>query len=320
MRHTTILFFLSLVMALCALGGTRIRDTLHDARGNRAEGTCTVQWPAFTTAGGTAIAAGTRQVRIRTGVLDVELEPTAGASPLGSVYTVRCTFADSVPSPPERWAVPASEIPVGLSEIRVNPSLPPVGVRVAIGDVEGLTTQLSVRPVKGAGWETGRAALIDESGALAGVEGDSTDCVRVDGSSAPCAEDASFAALSGDPEDNGALAEALAGKAPSGHTHDINALLPSQEGQAGRVLRSDGSAASWQTGGQLQHVTPGAGGVSLHFTLGQTPVGTPVCYLNGLRLAESVDYERTDGNLYFAGLYFVLFSEGGYQLVCDANF
>ncbi len=42
------------------------------------------------------------------------------------------------------------------------------------------------RPLKGTGYNIGRAAIINQSGQIDGASGNVTDCVKVDGSSGPC--------------------------------------------------------------------------------------------------------------------------------------
>ena len=54
-------------------------------------------------------------------------------------------------------------------------------------DVTGLVVDLAARPIKGPGYANGRAAMVNSTGALDAVTGASSDCVRVDGSSGPCA-------------------------------------------------------------------------------------------------------------------------------------
>jgi hypothetical protein len=179
-----------LVIAAIAAAGTRVRDTLFDAKGNRAAGVCVIQWGPFVTALGKAIGAGTKRYTVRNGVLDVELEVTAGAIPAGTGYAVRCSFAGSVPGPVERWHVPESESPVSLAAVRVTQTLPvPVAdLNVGVADVVGLDDVLADRPVKGPNWLPFRAAVIDLDGKLAAANGALNDCVKVDGSAGPCGD------------------------------------------------------------------------------------------------------------------------------------
>jgi hypothetical protein len=68
---------------------TTIQDTVYRADGSPAAGTLLISWPAFTTSGGEAIAAGTVSVNLGSrGALAVTLTPNANATPANTVYTV----------------------------------------------------------------------------------------------------------------------------------------------------------------------------------------------------------------------------------------
>jgi trimeric autotransporter adhesin len=68
---------------------TAVQDTVYRADGSPAEGTLLISWPAFTTQGGEAIAAGTTSVNLGTGgALSVSLAPNANATPSNTLYTV----------------------------------------------------------------------------------------------------------------------------------------------------------------------------------------------------------------------------------------
>ncbi len=68
---------------------TTVADTVYLADGTTASGTLIVTWPAFVTAGGTAVAGGVTQVTLgANGALSVALVPNAGATPAGMYYTV----------------------------------------------------------------------------------------------------------------------------------------------------------------------------------------------------------------------------------------
>jgi hypothetical protein len=60
------------------------------------------------------------------------------------------------------------------------------GDPVAESSVVGLVADLGARPVKGPNFAAGRVAMVDGSGMMAAVTGNTSDCVRVDGSSGPC--------------------------------------------------------------------------------------------------------------------------------------
>jgi hypothetical protein len=53
-------------------------------------------------------------------------------------------------------------------------------------DVLGLTEDLNVRAIRGPGFTNSRASIINDVGQLEGAVGDALDCVRVDGTAAPC--------------------------------------------------------------------------------------------------------------------------------------
>jgi hypothetical protein len=65
---------------------TTISDTVYRADGSFAAGTLLISWPAFTTANGATVAAGTKSVILGTnGSMNVQLAPNVGATP-----TARC--------------------------------------------------------------------------------------------------------------------------------------------------------------------------------------------------------------------------------------
>jgi hypothetical protein len=72
--------------------------------------------------------------------------------------------------------------------VRVAVSAPATSVSnsLAEADIPGLVSDLTARPVKGPGFAPGRAAFIGLTGNLEAVTGNSSDCVRVDGSAGPC--------------------------------------------------------------------------------------------------------------------------------------
>jgi trimeric autotransporter adhesin len=90
------LFYLPLAIAMMAAGTqaqgpatTTVSDTVYRADGNPAGGMLLIFWPAFTTAGGQTVAAGTTSVTLGTGgALSVALVPNAGATPAETLYAV----------------------------------------------------------------------------------------------------------------------------------------------------------------------------------------------------------------------------------------
>ena len=76
---------------------TNVQDTVYRADGTAASGTLLISWPAFTTAGGQPVAAGSTSVKLGAGgALSVGLAPNAGASPSGSYYTVVYQLSEPV--------------------------------------------------------------------------------------------------------------------------------------------------------------------------------------------------------------------------------
>ncbi len=88
---------------------TTVTDTIYLADGSTAAGTVIVSWPAFTTAAGQAVPAGTTSATIGTGgTLTMQLVPNAGSTPMGSYYTAVYHLSDGTVSR-EFWVVPASQ-------------------------------------------------------------------------------------------------------------------------------------------------------------------------------------------------------------------
>jgi hypothetical protein len=101
------------------LATTTVADTVYLADGTPAAGSLIITWPAFVTASGAAVAAGTTNATLGAGgALSVALVPNAGASPAGSYYTVIYQFGPgSVKT--EIWVVPPTS-PATLAEVRAT--------------------------------------------------------------------------------------------------------------------------------------------------------------------------------------------------------
>ena len=98
-------FYWPILIALIALWGTGtsmaaaptktlVQDTVFRADGSLAAGTLLISWPAFTTANGDAVAAGSMNVKIgAAGAVSIALVPNTGSNP-ASTYkvTLRGTF------------------------------------------------------------------------------------------------------------------------------------------------------------------------------------------------------------------------------------
>jgi len=94
---------------------TTVADTVYEADGTPAQGNLIVTWPAFVTARGTAIAAGTKNVTLGVnGALSVALAPNAGANPAGVYYTVVYQVGPAVAA---REIVQPDKFKEGISKI-----------------------------------------------------------------------------------------------------------------------------------------------------------------------------------------------------------
>ena len=96
---------------------TTIQDTVYRADGTPASGTLIVSWPAFTTSGNAAVAAGSTTITIgANGAVQLSLAPNAGALPSGTYYSAVYHLDDGTVNK-EYWTVPvASSTTIG--EIR----------------------------------------------------------------------------------------------------------------------------------------------------------------------------------------------------------
>ncbi|MDQ6760673.1 MAG: hypothetical protein M3Z32_12545 [Acidobacteriota bacterium] len=172
---------------------TTVQDVLYKADGTKFEGIATISWQSFEAVDSTTIPAQTITVTIESGFMRVQLVPTTNAITPSS-YTVVYN-GDGNEQFAESWIIPPSNVPVRIREVRVGgPGTvlgggPPPGAltTVQIGDVVGLTAALNIRPPIGLGFAPSRAAVVNAAGAIDGALGNLSDCVHVDGSSAPCA-------------------------------------------------------------------------------------------------------------------------------------
>jgi len=170
---------------------TTIQDVLYKADGTPFNGILLVEWKSFEAADTSNIATQSLTTPIVNGVLRVQLVPTTNASP-GASYSVKYS-SDGRVQFQETWGVPPSSTALRVRDVRVATSsssstLPPPAetTEVQESDVVGLLADLAIRPVKGPGYAPSRAVYATETGALEGVVGNLTDCVRVDGSAGPC--------------------------------------------------------------------------------------------------------------------------------------
>jgi hypothetical protein len=114
-RPTGRIFFWWLILAVTILAGaeapattskTSIVDVLYRADGTPAQGTLLISWPAFTTAGGDAIAAASLTVSLGAdGSVQAALFPNTGSTPQGTYYKVVVDLDDGTRST-EYWVIP----------------------------------------------------------------------------------------------------------------------------------------------------------------------------------------------------------------------
>ena len=167
---------------------TTIQDVLYRADGTRFTGTMFIRYNSFLAGDTSNIATANLTLAIVNGVLRVRLAPTTTAS-AGAQYNVTYNSA-GINQFTEVWAVSPSTLVLRVRDVRVSAGTiigpPPVTTPVQVGDVVGLTDELSVRPLKGVGFGIGRTAVINQAGQIEAATGNLGDCVRVDGSSGPC--------------------------------------------------------------------------------------------------------------------------------------
>jgi FKBP-type peptidyl-prolyl cis-trans isomerase len=98
---------------------TTVQGTVYTAGGAPTAGTLQITWPAFTTAGGQAIAAGRTIVNIpANGQVSVALAPNIGATPAGLYYTAIYHLSDGGTST-EYWVVP-NTLQATLASVRAT--------------------------------------------------------------------------------------------------------------------------------------------------------------------------------------------------------
>lgn len=175
---------------------TVVQDILFNADGTRFNGIATISWQSFEASDMTAISAHTITTQIVNGLLRVQLVPTTNALSPAS-YTVVYNSNGSTQFT-ENWAVPPSNVPLRVRDLRVGGPGSTVGgnvpngspsslvTGVSISDVVGLSNALNLRPTTGTGYVPSRVAVIDATGALNGATGNPGDCLHVDGSSGTC--------------------------------------------------------------------------------------------------------------------------------------
>ena len=173
---------------------TTIQDVLYKADGSRFNGIVVISWSSFEAPDTSNITTQSLAVKVTDGSLRARLVPTTNSTP-AMYYSVKYN-SDGKVQFEETWAVPASQAPLRVRDVRVpapalNLNSYPGGAGPLTGPIEqsevtGLTADLGARPLKAPGYAAGRVVFVNQQGALESVTGDLADCVRVDGSSGTC--------------------------------------------------------------------------------------------------------------------------------------
>ncbi|MGO9263195.1 MAG: hypothetical protein ACLQU1_43990 [Bryobacteraceae bacterium] len=198
------LLFAAVLLARFAFAApalTTIQDVLYMANGTRFNGSLTISWTSFQTADNSNIVAQATTVTVVDGNLYVQLVPSTTANPSG-YYSVTYNSNGQMQFQ-ELWAVPPSSTPLYVRAVRIGTSTGggtgggstgggtggDTGP-IAESAVTGLVADLAARPIKGPAFAPGAVAVVDASGFLDSVTGNSSDCVHVDGSTGPCGNQA----------------------------------------------------------------------------------------------------------------------------------
>src|SRR5271166_2757177 len=113
---------------------TQVADTVYRADGAPATGTVLISWPAFTTADGKAVAAGSLSVHLGNGgTFAASLAPNTGAQPAGVYYRVVYQLTGQEPSS-EYWVVPATGS-TSIGSVRAKLMPPTIAAQVLTRDV-----------------------------------------------------------------------------------------------------------------------------------------------------------------------------------------
>lgn len=303
---------------------TTISDTLFNADGTYFNGVVNISWPSFEASDTSNVGAATMNVQVNNGNLYIQLVPTTDAD-TAAIYTVQYSNL-GVTQFSEAWAVPPPSIlPLRVRDVRlasgsVTGSAPAAVTLIGITDVTGLQQALNARPSVGTTFGVGRSAVIDAIGAIDAASGNLSDCLHVDGTSAPCSTTSTNSPTFIDGEvpsgtmngSNAAFALANVPNPSASLALFRNGLLLTQGGdytlssnsisfQAGAAPQSgDILLASYRLPGTIPGVgfvdqeTPSGtlNGVNAAFTLSRTPAPSSslAFYRNGLRLTSGVDY------------------------------
>jgi hypothetical protein len=107
-----------------AVTTTTVQGTVYLANGQTGPGTLSLSWPAFTTASGQAVAAGSLTTAIAAdGFVSVSLAPNLGSTPAGLFYTAIYQMSDASTST-EYWVVPAAaQATIGSVRAQLMPAV-----------------------------------------------------------------------------------------------------------------------------------------------------------------------------------------------------
>ncbi len=190
---------LTIMLCGCLYGApplTTIQDVLYKADGTRFNGTAFIEWKSFEAVDSSPIMTQSLTVQIINGNLKVQLVPTTNAA--GSAYYSVRYNSDGRVQFEEIWHVPPSTTVLRLRDVRVVESMGDetvpgaLGTEVQMSDVVGLMAELASRPTKSPQFTSSRAVRINSLGEVESVSGDTANCVRVDGTSAPCSTSPAF--------------------------------------------------------------------------------------------------------------------------------
>jgi hypothetical protein len=169
---------------------TTIQDTLYKADGSPFNGTVYLEWKSFQASDSSSILTQRLTVAIVNGILRVQLVPTTNAAP-PATYAARYSIGGRTQFE-ETWSVPPSAVTLQLKDVRVTQSAAlfapaaQIGAVIQQSDVAGLPGDLSIRPVKGAGYVPSRIAFINVAGEIEAAPAVSGECLRGDGTAVAC--------------------------------------------------------------------------------------------------------------------------------------
>jgi hypothetical protein len=177
-------------------GLTTIRDVLYRVDGTPFEGSVTITWSSLNAGSASSIGMPV-DTRIKHGKLNLRLVNHADWL---TYYSVKY-YSGKTGEFRETWAIPDRPTPLQLKDVRVQAARQPHSAvqpaaaqhavqpeiaTIAESSVINLVSDLAARPIEGAFFAPGLAAVIDSTGAIDGASGNLSDCVYVDGSSGPC--------------------------------------------------------------------------------------------------------------------------------------